>query len=190
MPIEDEDSLSWRENRARELVNMWTFHNIAARTLIWLTAFVTPVQGLATTSCGCSGSRSCLQKTEPSPCCCCSAGKIREGRCCCAGNPPASVGTRCSGSRQGAASRRGFSQPDSACSCGATCRCGNAKQPTQSVPPVEDNTTEKLANDSVSATPFATATQPQVTRRPEDTSSALDALAAVDRCVSLCRFAL
>ncbi|MCH7688107.1 MAG: hypothetical protein IH899_15740 [Planctomycetes bacterium] len=59
-----------------------------------------------------------------------------------------------------------------------------------STPPVENNTTEKVANDLVSATTAATVDQPQIAQRHVDASSASDALAAMDRCASLCRFTL
>jgi hypothetical protein len=173
---------------------MWTTNSIAARTLIWLAAITIPVQGMPSRSCGCARSKICCQKDGRSKGCCCSAEKVREGRCCCADKQATSTGSCCSASRHKAALRsccctaRGGQ--DSTCNCGSNCQCGTNQQPRPATPPVENNTAEKMASDSIATVSVATVYQPQTTQRHNHTSTAADALAALDRCVSFCRFTL
>lgn len=169
---------------------MWNLRNITARTLIWLAAIALPVQTLPAASCGCSGSTTSCNKAEGTSGCCCSQEKVRQGRCCCSRKLAASRGSCCSGNRQVTTTGYCCSQGESGCTCGVTCRCGTTKQPTPAAPPVENNSSDSLAYVSHSASPAATADQPKATRRQDDSSSVSDALAALDRCVSLCRFVL
>ena len=187
-----ERSFSLRKlcRRAKDCSFMWITNSITVRTLTWLAASTMAVGGLPAASCGCSSSKSCCEKAEPSELCRCSAEKVREGRCCRGREPAVSVGSCCWGSHQDDASRAACCKTDSVCTCAASCQCGKAKQSMPSTPPVKNTITEKVANDLVSATTAAIVYQPQITQRHVDASSASGSLAAMDRCASLCRFTL
>ena len=142
------------------MLNMWTTHNIAARTLIWLAVIAIPVQSLSASSCGCSSSKSCCQDGPRASSCCDHLDKTSATKTCC-GKPQ--------------------NAQDSPCHCGANCPCGKGRQPKPTMPPVEKNTPEKVAIDSVS---MVTPPQSQATQRHRD------ALVALNSCVSLCRFTI
>ncbi len=165
-------------------------HHIAAQTLIWLAALTVPVQGVPTASCGCGNREACCGTIERSACCCCTEARVREGRCCCTGKRLVSVGSPCCVSHRASASSCKFCQTASDCTCEEACQCGTNRQNVPATPPAGNSVVEKLASDFVSAPAFATACPLQVTRQHDDSSSALDGLAEVDRCASLCRFTL
>lgn len=148
--------------------------NIVARTLIWLAALTVPVQGLAAASCGCTGGKA-HSEAKPSTGGGCSTRKASDSPLCC-GERRQDAGQSCCG--------------NSTCQCGLSCRCGETKQQQPVTPPAEQNQSEKVANDSLATASIATACPTQTTRRHEDASADANALAALDRCVSLCRFTL
>ena len=169
-------------NRAESkgLLLMSMTRNITARTLIWLTAILVPVQGLPAASCGCTGGKRCCEE-EQSQSCCCSAEKVWEGTCCCARLRAEASQSCCCKSHCG---------QESSCTCGINCQCGKTKQQEPATPPAENNQAEKVASDSLTTSCVATVYQPQTTQQRQDTSAALDAIASLDRCASLCRFTL
>ena len=169
---------TWAASKGLLLMSMT--RNINVRTLIWLTAILVPVQGLPAGSCGCTGGKTCC-KEEQSISCCCSAEKVRAGTCCC-GQVRAEASHSCfCNSRSG---------QDSTCECGINCQCGKTKHQVPATPPAETNQAEKVASDSLTTCCVATTCKPQTTQRHEYTSTVVDAIAALDRCASLCRFTL
>ncbi len=197
---------------------MWITKRIAARTLIWLAAVTVPVQGLPAAACGCTSGRSCCQKDEKSGSCCCAAKSHASGkpqhsccqqrsadRCRCTGakvgrcgesSPCRKQSRSCCAERVATGTRCAANNSDTfgvlACKCGVNCQCGTSKEPREPVaPPVENNNpTEKMASDSGSIARDATAHAPQITQRHADACVEADALTALDRCASLCRFTL
>ena len=160
---------------------MWKMKRIAARTLIWLVAIAIPVQGLQAASCASNCNKCCSQDNEQSHCCGRSAEKRRDGRPCCALRR-VSVSRSCCCKTQ--------SGQDSRYKGGVNCQCGKTKEPKPATLPVDNNPAEKIGGESAS-TVFVTAVcQPQAPRRQNAASIELDALAALDRCSSLCRFTL
>ena len=159
---------------------MSIFHNSAARTLIWLAAMTLPVQGLSAVPSGCT-SRSCCQKNEPSAGCC-AVEKVVEGHRCCNDKRATPAKSCCTG--------KSCCPCGSHCTCGPYCECGKAKRPMPATPPVENKRPEQVTNDLVSTGSIATVYQPQVTYPCDDASSESGHLAALDRCISLCRFML
>ena len=163
------------------------------RALVWAVVLLMPMQSLPAATCGCASSKSCCKKDERSSDCCCSATKVRKGQCCCARKRAATTHSSCCSQearRETSCCGTVKSEQGSGCNCGSNCQCGKGQQPRPTTPPVENNTTEKLANDSISTVSVATVYQPRTTQRHNDTSTAADALAALDRCASLCRFTL
>ncbi len=160
---------------------MWITKNTTVRSLIWLAAITVPVQGLPAASCGCTGGKTCCKKEQFKGCCCLAA-KDREGRYCCAKQQPAATHSCCSKAGSG---------QDLACKCGFNCPCGKTSRQTPATPPVENNNqTEKAASDSLATNSVAIVDQLQITQRHQDASGVAEALTALDRCVSLCRFTL
>lgn len=168
---------------------MRAFHNIIARTLIWLAAITLPVQAIPAASCGCTSSTN-WENAERTASCSCSEAKVLQGTCCCSRKASVPRASCCSNNRPANTTRCCCNQTDSGCNCGMTCQCGKGKQPTPAAPPVENHSSDSLACDSLLVSPIATPNQPHVTRRQDDSSSVSDALAALDRCVSLCRFTI
>lgn len=169
---------TWAASKGLPL--MWIARDITARTLIWLAAISVPMQALPAPRCACIGAKSFCQE-ERSQGCCCSAEKVHEGRCCCAGRQGAPAHSCCGKARSG---------PNLACKCGFNCQCPKTKQSKPATPPVGNNQTEKMARKSLTTVSLATVDLSQTTQRRKEPSAVADALAALDRCVSLCRFML
>lgn len=194
---------------------MWIINNIAARTLIWLAVVTTAVQGLPAASCGCASGKSCCQKDEQSKGCCSGTSSATKQHSCC--QQQSSGPCRCTGAKicrcgdaspcrekaQSCCAGRAATKTSTCCSscdtagkpvcqCGTNCQCSVNKEPVEPAtpPPVESNSTEKVASDSVSTVSLATAYQAPSARRTRDASHLTDALAALDRCATLCRFTL
>lgn len=159
---------------------MWITRTLTARTLIWLAAIAVPVQGLWAASCGCSSSKASCQE-ERSKRCCCSVDKLRAGRCCAARRQATASHSCCSKSESG---------NESTCSCGIRCQCGKTNDQKPATPPAENTTAEKVSSDSTTSLSVETVVPMQFTQRYAVTSFDADSLAALDRCVSLCRFTL
>ncbi len=64
------------------------------------------------------------------------------------------------------------------------------KGPAPSTPPSENRTAEKITVDSVLILSVAVVRQPQVSQQHSNAASVVDGFAALDRCISLCRFTL
>ncbi len=157
---------------------MWIIRDITARTLIWLAAIAVPIQGLPAASCGCaSGKTSCKAAGAR----CCSTEKVREG-CCCGAHWQVGTVPSCCG--------KAPSGHDSPCKCGFNCQCRKGKLPKPATPPVAENQTEKMADDSVSTVSVAIVYVSQTTPRRADPFVDADVLTVRDRCASLCRFML
>lgn len=192
---------------------MWITNNIAARTLIWLAVVTTAVQGLPAASCGCASGKSCCQKDEQSQNCCSAPSDAATQHSCCqqrSSGPCRRTGAKicrckdtspcrakartCCGGKT--ATKTCCSSCDTAgkpvCQCGTNCRCSVNNEPVEPATPlpVENNSAEKVASDSVSTVSLATVYQAPSAPRTRDASHLTDALAALDRCATLCRFTL
>lgn len=177
-------------------------HHIVARTLVWLAAATLPLQGLPVTSCSCTSVTACSVTAEQSHGCCCSGknpancpctgakvcrcGKAspcqrQDHRNCCTRGARCHccLGECCSPARGGP------------CPCGANCQCGKNNGPTApAVPPVEHSSPERIVAATAAAVTFVTVQQASTTRQHSETRAGTDALSALDRCVTLCRFTI
>lgn len=160
---------------------MFTTRPITTRTLNWLAAISILLQGLPAVSCGCTASSTCGQTSAPSHTCCCSSEDINKGQCCCSRKEAGSAQSCCGGVS---------SNQDSTSRDGCNCQCGKTQQNPPATPPTENDQLEKLVTDSLALTSLATVSQPQTVLRQRVVSSDAIAFAALDRCISLCRFSL
>jgi hypothetical protein len=198
------------------LLLVWITRDIVARMLIWLTAIMVPIQAVPAAPCGCASSKTGCHEEGPSDACCCAGGRTAAGKSrhsCCQrqfAGPCGSTGAklcRCGESRRcrkpderccaGNAIEEGCHAESKSvafslatCTCGLNCQCGTTSQQSPATPPVQKNPTEKLASNWLTTYSVATVYRPQTTRRQEDVSSFAGAVAALDRCASLCRFML
>ena len=161
------------------LLIMWITKSIVARTLIWLAVIAAATQAYPELACGCATTNAFARKVGHAKHCCCATERIREGRCCCARRKATMA--HCCGDSSG---------QDSACQCGINCRCGNTDSPNDATIPVQNNTTPKVVSDVVLTISVATTDRPQITRRSNNASVESDAVSALDRCASLCRFTI
>lgn len=160
---------------------MWITRNIIARTLIWLAAITLPVQSLPAMSCGCDSGRNCCTGGKSKKCGC-SAKRVRESRSCCAAPRDKTARSCCSKAK---------ACQKLHCTCGTSCQCCKGQLPKPVTPPSEDNATQKVTSDSsLTISPLATVFEPEARQRPRDVTFGPDCLAALERCISLCRFAL
>ncbi len=145
---------------------------------------------------GFSKTHACCQQPVIEPCRCTGASV-----CHCADTSPRKLdtgsrgtesrGTEAMASRSCCKSNKGGSYSAPACGCGANCQCGISKEPSPAAPPVENNSSpQKVVATSSDIECVATKNVPQVPRRPNRAAEDLNALAALDRCISLCRFTL
>ena len=175
---------------SKGLLNMRISKNIAARTLISVAVATIPVQGLPTAACACTSTarHSCSQQSDVGPCPCTGARICRCGLGCPCLRPACSCqAARC----RSCATSNSLADFKPQCPCGASCQCGQGSGPTKPAStPVETNSSKQLANDSL-ATPSAIAIcQPDAAFPRLDPNGGPDALAAIDRCATLCRFTL
>lgn len=155
---------------------MLSLKNTIRQAFVWVVVLMIPVQSLPAATCACGPSSSCCSESASGESSCCSAEKqVGTTDSCCSTTPC------CSTTENGSSS---------GCQCGIHCQCGQDEQPSPSTPPVESNAAEKLANASLWTVSVTILYQPHVTQRRNDSSAAADSLAALDRCVSLCRFTL
>ncbi len=159
---------------------MWTTRKTTARILVWVAVLTVPVQGLPAATCASSDSITC--SVMAARVCNCSAQRIESGRCCCAKRRQSGSGSCCQPARS----------ESSSCSAeGVACKCGSPTDSTPATPPpLEGNPAEKLLSDSLDSAPATMAFLPQTADRPGDLACPATSLAARDRCISLCRFAL
>ncbi len=155
-------------------------HTITARALIWIAALATPVQSLPAGSCGCESGIICSSEEQVTGCCS-SANEVRSNSCCSARRKLSSASS-CWGKAKGGES--------SSCQCGINCQCGKTKQSKPATPPIETNDAEKVVNELLTTATLATFNPPITTKRLPRSFVLLDAFAALDRCVSFCRFTL
>lgn len=177
---------------------MWMSKTITTRIMICLAALTVPLQGLPAASCHCCSGHS-QSDTE----CCSGQGTSTDNktaRCCCTGAsvchcadnaelPAISASRLESLPADNSCSSEIQAVEPGTCSCGTDCHCGSQNQPVSPLAPapVEKNPAEKIVdfpevifvvtidNLSQTAGKTHTCTAPQ---------------AALDRCVSLCRFTL
>lgn len=183
---------------------MWITNTITARMLICLAGFSIPLQGLPGASCAC-----CPQDLQSKGSDCCSTLELSDqglslqaatNTCCCTGASTCHCNEGCSVQIQQESCNRTQKSDESCCitsemssdpvcQCGPNCQCGQRKAPIIPVAPfpVENNPTEKLVDNSISTELLSFDYQSQDPRRAQGAPSAL---AALDRCVSLCRFTL
>lgn len=156
---------------------MWTTHNFAARTLIWLAVIAIPMQSLPASTCECSKDERCCQDKLQSGGCCLSSKAHGHRRC---GDEDATLVTKtCCGNH-----RIGH---DSPCKCGVNCQCSKSRPSKPIAPAVEKNATKNVVNETVS---MVAVHCPGAVRGFYETSAAGDALAGLNVCISLCRFTL
>ncbi|WP_339736078.1 hypothetical protein [uncultured Gimesia sp.] len=183
---------------------MWITNTITARMLICLAGFSIPLQGLPVASCAC-----CPQDSQSKGTDCCGtldptdqvlSVQAATNACCCTGASICHCNDGCSVRKKQETcnttqkaeescciSSEMFNDP--ACQCGPNCHCGERKEPVTPIAPspVESNSLEKLVDNSISTESLSADYQSQDLRRAHDAPSAL---AALDLCVSLCRFTL
>lgn len=164
-------------------------NTITARTFIWLTAFLFPLQGLSSAPCRCANGKSCCSQ-KPTECCRCTGAKICR---CRESSPCRKVHHSCcsaDGVKQTCWGTETSTIGDaSGCNCGMNCPCRENNQPAPATPPVENNhPSEKVTSETILIAP-APVVLSSLIKQPHDCLP-LDAMAALDRCVSLCRFTL
>ena len=175
---------------------MRTANRAAARMLIWLAAFATPLQGLSPVAGACTRTASLS---------CCGSDLVNARRCPCTGAEVCRCGQSSSSresshsccSRQNAVSSSGnccccASGRDKTCPCGTNCQCGksDAPQPPATLPAANANDSERIIASATSSVSFAGSCRPDAAQQHTDVSAETVALRALDRCVVLCRFAL
>lgn len=192
---------------------MYFVRPLIARTMVWLAAVATPLQGLPTASCGCTAgsdtvvatmkadtATSCCKKsTRACPCTGASICRCGEGSRCSQSN----ARSCCSSANGGHASAQasccrtcsccccGGDSGGAGCSCGDNCRCSESEPPTNpATPPVEDSQPDRVlvASSMPVALNDALPIVPRASRL--DIAAMAASLPTVDRCVSLCRFTL
>ena len=164
-------SFSGAARRASGTLIMWITQHIAARVFVWLAAVTIPMQGLPAATCGCHSIVTCSHETKP----------IAS---CCASNLAASSKT--SARREKASCHCGAN-----CQCGPNCQCGKNNAPAEpAVPPAENSSPKRIVADSSAAASFVTVYQPSTTRQHLEKCVGPDALTALDRCATLCRFTI
>ena len=181
---------------------MWIAQHLAARMLVWLAAMAVPVQGLPTDGCICTSVSSASDKTAPTANNCCASSHASCGRCPCTGAEVCRCGQSslchkpshscCAGHRAKASCCSdccGSNGTHGTCPCGEDCQCGKNDTPkTPATPPVEPNSPERIVADSAMAISSAVVYQRSALRQHVDFCMEIDSLAALDRCVILCRF--
>ncbi len=169
------------------LTQSTTAQPMMARIIVWLAAIAIPFQGLPSAACGCvqvatletaEAPSCCSQPQADQPACCSGAEVCRcgEASSCCQAKPSC-----CSDQ----------TSSEAGCQCGDQCQCGTSNAPTRpAVPPVENNSPERIALDSAATAFFGSVFLPSTTRQHLGLSVGAHALTAHDCCVSLCRFTL
>lgn len=162
-------SLSGTGRRAIGTLIMWITQHIAARTFVWLAAVTIPMQGLPAATCGCTSIVTCSHETKPIASCCDSS----------------LVASSKTSAKQGKAGCHCGSN----CQCGFNCQCGKNNAPAEpAVPPVENRSPERVVADSAATASFVTVDLPSTPRQHLERRAGPDALTALDRCATLCRF--
>lgn len=177
---------------------MWMSKTITTRIMVCLAALTVPLQGLPAASCHC-----CPGQSQTDTECCSEQGSSTDSqttRCRCTGAavchcsddaelPSISAPTLESRPSDITCSSEIQAVESGTCSCGTDCHCGSHHQPVSPLAPapVENNPAEKLVDfpevvfvvtiDNLSQTAGKT----HFNAAPQ---------AALDRCVSLCRFTL
>jgi len=165
--------------------NMWITQSVATRIFVWLAAIAIPFQGLPSASCGCA--RAEMFSYGPSKTNCCNKSgarvfRIGETNFCCQAEP-----TCCSAK----VISDGNCQCDAGCQCGDDCQCGKSNVPAEpSVPPVGNNSHERIVADSIGTVDYVAFYLPSTTRQRVELHAGANALTALACCVALCRFAL
>jgi len=161
---------------------MWQIQPITTRFFVWLAAIAIPFQGLPSAMCSCvpvDARTSTQLHTAERSLCSCSGAKI-----CCCGEASSCCQPKfscCSSS----------TSSEAACQCGDHCQCGTSSLPAEpAIPPVENSSPERITGNSASIASFTTVYLPSIARQSSDLSVGVNALTALESCVSLCRFTL
>ena len=163
---------------------MLTTANFIARSLIWMAVIAIPAQGMQVSTCGCGeGNVASSANGGSSPCCHSAAPK--SGGCCCIAEP-----ATCCGDSTTSADAPCCSSDSSSCQCGINCQCGKVKAPTPTRPPVENTGPEKVSIDSLSVDSQVYFCPLHSDERHTSATPSAGVMAALDRCISLCRFTL
>lgn len=188
---------------------MWITQQITVRTLVWLAAVAIPFQGLPSATCGCTTvdirshytkevqsccASSLIAATKSSSSCC---SQPRAGRCPCTGANVCRCDETSSCCQQRLACCSVEVSSDSSCLCGTgcqcgdDCRCGDNNVPAEpAVPPVENNSSERILAASAGTASLVTFYLPSVTRRHLELYAGANPPTALGCCVALCRFTL
>jgi len=172
---------------------MWITQPISTRLFVWFAAIAIPFQGLPSASCGCTVGDIFSNEISKTQSCCHSSQTVdaKPASACCQ-----AVTTCCSASgKSGCCSASGKSGGNCpcgvGCQCGDDCRCGENNVPVvPSVPPVDNNSPERIVADSAGATVFTNFYSSSATRAHVDLQVGAHALTALACCVALCRFSL
>ena len=193
---------------------MWITHNIAARTFVWFAAMAIPLQGVPTAECGCTSNATCSNKVEQLKgfCCASSSSAFESTPATCCGQKAAGP-CRCTGAKVCRCSEASLCHQQSRtccsvhkasnsccsgdkcatdCSCGDNCQCGKNNTPAEpAAPPAGNSSPERiLVGSAEAASSEAAYLSSLATRQHLELSVGMDALSALDRCVTLCRFTI
>jgi hypothetical protein len=186
---------------------MWTTTGIIARTLVWLVAMSVTLQSMPEVGCGCSSAACSPQAScftggsdvlvvtsccgeRSTGCCPCTGAAVcqcSEGGSCC------SRSSACCDSKNAKSSCCSTAQgtDSQGCQCGDNCQCGIQQLPAAPMaPPAESNSLEKVTSDSLVTASLGTIYVPTTVQHRGEHSATAPANAALDRCISLCRFTL
>lgn len=192
---------------------MFKINNITVRTLVWFAAITVPFQCPLANACDCINDTSCCQKNGSIRDCCRGANLDVTKHGCCQQRTTGSC--HCTGARvcrcgvdsqdrervqphgAGSVTKHGCCVPQIIaskpnCQCGASCRCKPSGVPTDPVvpPPVETISPENSTSELASTVRLPEGSQCKAARRTRDALVEADAVAALYRCATLCRFRL
>jgi len=146
---------------------------ITTRFLVWLAAIAIPFQSVPSTACGCVRTSELTVVAVASSCC------QPEPSCCSSESLTGTAACQCADSCDGG------------CQCGDNCQCGKSSLPRSPVvPPVENNSPDRIATDSTSVASLSVVFQPSFSRQHLIFDAGAKSLTALDSCARLCRFTL
>lgn len=156
---------------------MFKGNRFAARLLIGASVVAIALQNLVTLSCGCQATACCPSSGEMVRGC-----AAKQAACCCAARSVAGAEDGCCGARAKTAN---------ACQCGIQCRCRKPlQQPT--APPSQQRASEKPESTLLDRVDDSLVCHPphQGACRVVGQAVAASGVAALDRCIALCRLTL
>ena len=167
---------AWR--RAKDCSFMWNIRKLVAHSLMWLAAIAAPAQAFPVPSCGCSCNKASASKQMRCKGCCCSKERVREGDCCCTQRKQTAAQSCCSN----------LGPKKSVCNCGVNCRCGKTGSSSAATVPVCNKAAHRAVIDLASSDYGKIFDGRSTARRQDRGYEQRNAVSALDRCVSLCRF--